>query len=85
MLEGVNTDLLGVKNHIETFGKPFKDRRECANEMFTNDVMPWVKSVATELEIDLTMPRQCACQIYIGGILLPHSLNSIRALPDPIP
>ena len=68
MLQAVNTDILGVKNHIAKFVKTFKDHRECANEMFTNDVMPWVKSVATELEIDLTMPRQCARQIYRGNV-----------------
>ena len=55
MLQAVNTDLLGVKNHITTFVKPFKDHRECANELLKNDVMPWVKSVATYLEIDLKL------------------------------
>ena len=30
--------------------------------------MPWDKSVATEAEIDLSMPRQCARQIYRGNL-----------------
>ena len=33
MLQAVNTDLLGVKNHIATFVKPFKDHREFAKRM----------------------------------------------------
>ena len=53
MLQAVSTDLLGVKNHIHvpTFVKSSKDHHECALEMFSNDVMPWVKSVTTELEM----------------------------------
>ena len=57
MLQAVNNDLLGVKNHIHvpTFVKPFKENREYANEILKNDVMPWLKSVFTYLEIDLKL------------------------------
>ena len=70
MLQAVSSDLLGVKNHIHVapFVKPFKDHLECEHEMITNDVMTWVQSVATVLEIDLIMPRHCARQIYRGNV-----------------
>ena len=91
MLTAVNTGLLGVKKHIATFVKCFKDHRECANVIFMNDVMPWVKSVARvwiRFNYATTMCSsniQGKCWRNIGGILLPHSLHSILGLPDPIP
>ena len=71
-LQAVEIDMMGVRNHIEKLMDIFRTHRNDAERVFAQDLFPEVKTVAEELGIDLTMPRQCARQVHrsnIGGSL----------------
>ena len=57
-------------DHIELLMKAFRAHRDGADRVFSEDVIPEVKTLAEKLGIDLTMPRRCARQVHrpnVGG------------------
>ena len=69
-LQAVDMDMMGVRDHIDLLMKAFRAHRDGADRVFSEDVIPEVKTLAEELCIDLTMPRRCARQVHrpnVGG------------------
>ena len=69
-LQAVDMDMMGVRDHIDLLVKAFRARRDGADRVFSEDVIPEVKTLAEELGIDLTTPRRCARQVHrpnVGG------------------
>lgn len=69
-LQAVDMDMMGVRDHIDLLMKAFRAHRDGADRVFSEDVIPEVKTLAEELGIDLTMPRRCARQVHrpnVGG------------------
>ena len=69
-LQAVDMEMMGVRDHIDLLMKAFRAHRDGADRVFSEDVIPEVKTLAEELGIDLTMPRRCARQVHrpnVGG------------------
>ena len=63
-LQAVDMDMMGVRDHIDLLMKAFRDHRNGADRVFSEDVIPEVKILAEELGIELTMhmpdpPAEC--------------------------
>nr|CAB3267958.1 zinc finger MYM-type protein 1-like [Phallusia mammillata] len=72
LLQAVDMDMFGVRNHIDLLLKAFRAHREGAERVFSEDIMPEVKTLADKLGVDLTVPRRCARQIHrsnVGGTI----------------
>ena len=51
-LQAVDTDMMGVRDHIDLLMKAFRAHRDGADRVFSEDVISAVKTLAEELGID---------------------------------
>ena len=65
-LQAVDIDMKGVRDPIDLLMKAFRAHRYGADRVFSENVIPEVKTLAEELGIDLTTPRRCARQVHRG-------------------
>ena len=62
-LQGVEMDVLQVREHIKMLTSTIESHREDASTVFAEDILPNVESVAEELDIDMIVPRRCNKQV----------------------
>ena len=80
-LQAVDMDMMGVRYHIDLLMKAFRAHRDGADRVFSEDIIPEVKTLA-KLGIDLAMPRRCARQVHrpnVGGSIEEYYRRTIYA------
>lgn len=63
-LQAVDRDMMGVRDHIDLLIKAFSTHWDGADQVFSEDVIPEVKTSTEEFSLDLTIPRRYAHQVH---------------------
>ena len=57
-------DMMGILDHIDLLMKDFLAHRDGVDCVFSEGVIPEVKILAQKLNMNMTMPRQCAGRLH---------------------